>query len=84
VSAQLHGWQAIAALLIGAALAVAGVALPHGDALVALGSSIVGGVIGVLQPWRSPQSRGRASDRIPTAAQGVPILPPSGRPEEPR
>lgn len=73
MSAAIHGWQAVGALVVGAALAVAGVVLPHGEALVALGSSIVGGVLGVLQPWRSPTQRTRASDRIPTAAQGVPI-----------
>lgn len=73
MSAQIHGWHVVGALLVGGALAVAGVVLPHGEALVALGSSIVGGVLGVLQPWRSPTQRTRASDRIPTAGQGVPI-----------
>lgn len=62
-------------MLIGAVLAVAGVVLPHGDALVALGSSVVGGVLGILQPWRSPNQRTRASDRRPTAAEGVTPAP---------
>jgi hypothetical protein len=61
--------------VIGAALAVLGVVLPHGDALVALASSIVGGVLGVLQPWRGPAPRTRASDRRPTNAEGYTPVP---------
>lgn len=62
-------------MLVGAALAVAGVVLPHGEALVALGSSIVGGVLGILQPWRSPSQRTRATDRRSTAAEGITPAP---------
>jgi hypothetical protein len=76
VTTSFSGWQAVSALAIGAGLAIAGVWMPNGAALVGLGGSIIGGVIGSLQPWRSPQQRTRASDRVPTAAQGVPIVEP--------
>jgi hypothetical protein len=79
---SLHGWQAVAMVALGVGCAVAGVWLPHGDALVALGSTIVGGVVGVLQPWRSPNQRTRAADRTPTAGLGVPLFPPSPDPDK--
>jgi hypothetical protein len=73
---NLTGWQAIAALLIAAALGVAGVVLERGGPLVSLATGIATGVFTLLQPWRAPQTRTRASDRINTAAGGHPLTPP--------
>lgn len=78
----LSGWQSIAALLIAAGLAVAGVVAPNGSPLVALAASMVTGVFALLQPRRDPNSRGRAADRIPTAAGGVPTYDPHKTPRE--
>jgi hypothetical protein len=80
---SLTGWQSIAALLIAAGLAVAGALLPSGGAaLIQVSTVIVTGVFTLLQPRRDPQSRGRASDRIPTAAQGVGAYDPHKTPRE--
>lgn len=67
----LSGWQAVAVLTIGAALCVAGVVLgPAGAALIGVGGSIVGGILGMFTT-RSPQARTRASDRRPTMPELV-------------
>lgn len=81
---SLSGWQSIAALAIAAGLAITGavVGAPLGAALIGLAGSIVTGVFTLLSPRRDPQSRGRAADRIPTAAQGVPTYDPHKTPRE--
>ncbi len=76
---NLTGWQAVTIIAIAAALAVTGAFVPSsaGTAgLLALATSLCTGVFALLQGRRDPTSRSRASDRIPTAAGGVPITPP--------
>lgn len=72
----LTPWQATLWLAMGLGAVVTGVQLGQaGMALVGVGSGVVGAVLGMFTA-RSPQSRTRASDRIPTAAQGTPAVPP--------
>lgn len=80
---SLTGWQGVACLLIAAGVAVVGVLVPNGTMLVALASSMVTGVFALLQPRRDPGARTRTSDRVPTAAVGVPIYDPHRTPREP-
>jgi hypothetical protein len=83
---SLTGWQAIAALLIAAGVAVVGVLVPGGTVLVALSSSMVTGVFALLQPRRDPTSRtrsgDRSGDRSTTAAQGIAAYDPHKTPRE--
>jgi len=65
---QLSGWHAVAALLIGAGLAALGAWLPSGGPLIGLGGAIIGGVLGVSQPQRSPYARDRMSDELRSLA----------------
>lgn len=46
-------WKHIAALAVGATLAVVGAVVPGAQALIPLGSTIVGGVIGHVVPNRA-------------------------------
>jgi len=75
---SLTGWQAVACLVIAAALGIAAAWAPAPAATVGLfnlAAGIVGGTFALLQRNRDPQSRGRASDRNDrsiTAAGGVP------------
>ena len=76
---NLTGWQGVAIIAIAAALAVVGAFVPSsaGTAgLLALATSLCTGVFALLQASRSPHSRTRAGDRIPTSAHGNPITPP--------
>lgn len=75
IQAQLGPWPAVAVIAIGAGLAVLGVWLPNGLALVQLGTFIVGGIMGALQAQRPPGTRTRATDRILTSAEGVTPAP---------
>ena len=74
IQAQLGPWPSVVVILAGAALAVLGVYLPNGAPLLTLGASVVGGILGALQAQRPPTARTRATDRIPTAAGGHPLI----------
>jgi hypothetical protein len=73
---SLTGWQAVAIIVIAAALALAGVIFERGSPLVTLATALVTATFALLQPRRDPTTRSRASDRTPTAAGGVPVTPP--------
>lgn len=74
---SLSGWQAALFLAIGAVLALAAGWVPRelASGLIAMASTIIGGVMGMFVA-RSPQSRTRAGDRRATDAGGVPIVTP--------
>lgn len=59
---NLTGWQLIAALIVGGGLGVTG-AVIKSDALITLAGTVLGGVLGLMQPARSPEARTRLSDR---------------------
>ena len=58
---NLSGWQLIAALTVGAAMGVTGAVL-HSAELVTLGGTVLGGVLGLMQPYRGQHPRTRAGD----------------------
>jgi hypothetical protein len=58
---NLSGWQLIAALTVGAAMGVTG-AVMHAPELVTLGGTVLGGVLGLMQPFRGQHPRTRATD----------------------
>lgn len=64
-------WQGIAALIIGAALAVAG-ALLDNQSIVGLGSTIVGGALGVSapRPMALPVPVSPAAPAVPPGTNG--------------
>lgn len=59
---NLTGWQLVVALFVGAALGVTGAAIKS-DALITLAGTVLGGVLGLMQPGRSPESRTRSTDK---------------------
>lgn len=82
MSATLNGWQTVAVLLIGALCVAGGVLLgPGGTPLVGLGSSIVGACLGILQPWRSPQTRTRRSDTLSGTTPPPQLVAPAWDPD---
>ncbi len=89
----LTGWQGIAALAIASLLGLGAAAIaafvPNGPAAAAavvglfnMAAGIVGGTFALLQRNRDPAARTRASDRIPTAAGGVPTYETTPPPEQ--
>lgn len=58
---NLSGWQLIAALAVGAAMGVTGAVL-HSAELVTLGGTVLGGVLGLMQPYRGAEPRTRSTD----------------------
>ena len=58
---NLSGWQLVAALAVGAAMGVTGAVL-HAPELVTLGGTVLGGVLGLMQPYRGAHPRQRATD----------------------
>lgn len=58
---NLSGWQLIAALTVGAAMGVTGAVL-HSPELVTLGGTVLGGVLGLMQPYRGTEPRTRSTD----------------------
>jgi hypothetical protein len=58
---NLSGWQLIAALAVGAAMGVTGSVLKSPE-LVTLGGTVLGGVLGLMQPYRGQHPRTRATD----------------------
>lgn len=82
---NLSGWQAIAALLIAAGVAIAGAFVPNATAansLANLAVGIVTGTFALLQKTRDPQARTRSSDRSTTAAGGIPAYDPHKTPRQ--
>lgn len=59
---NLTGWQLVASLAVGAGLGALG-AIMHADSLVTLAGTILGGVLGLMQPWRGHHPRSRLTDR---------------------
>jgi hypothetical protein len=59
---NLSGWQLIAALAVGAAMGVTGAVMKSPE-LVTLGGTVLGGVLGLMQPYRGQHPRTRAEDR---------------------
>lgn len=58
---NLSGWQLIAALSVGAAMGVTGACL-HSAELVTLGGTVLGGVLGLMQPYRGQHPRAHSRD----------------------